>query len=142
MRLWLTIAATDRLIYIDSSALVKLAVREPETAALRSFLDERMPELVSSALAVVEVLRAARLAAPDGTGARRARTQLDETRLVDLDRELLETAVSWTSARVRALDAIHLASALRVQAPSMIVYDLRLAEAAATAGLEVLSPGV
>lgn len=141
MRLWLTIAATDRLVYADSSALVKLAVHEPESIALRSFLDERRPGLVSSALALVEVMRAARLAAPDGSGARRARAQLDETRLVHVDRELLEAAVSWTSVRVRALDAIHLASALRVQASEMLVYDRRLAEAAAAAGLEVLSPG-
>ena len=120
---------------------MKLTVREPETAALRAFLDQRTPELVTSALAVVEVMRAARVAAPDGTGAQRARDRLDQTRLVDVDRELLEAAVSWTSARVRALDAIHLASALRVRAQQMLVYDRRLAEAAAAAGLEVLSPG-
>lgn len=71
----------------------------------------------------------------------RARQELDATELLDVDRELLETAVSWTSARVRSLDAIHLASALRVGAREMLVYDRRLAEAAAAAGLEVLSPG-
>jgi predicted nucleic acid-binding protein len=42
---------------------------------------------------------------------------------------------------VRALDAIHLASALRVGAREMLVYDRRLAEAASAAGLQVLSPG-
>lgn len=86
-------------------------------------------------------MRAARLAAPEGAGAQRARTRLDQTYLVDLDRELLEAAVSWTSASVRALDAIHLASALSIDAREMLVYDRRLAEAAAAAGLEVLSPG-
>ena len=120
---------------------MKLVVREPETAALRAFLDGRVPQLATSALAVVEVMRAARIAAPDGTGARLARSRLDQTYLVDVDRELLEAAVSWTSARVRALDAIHLASALRVGAREVLVYDRRLAEAAVAAGLEVLSPG-
>lgn len=66
---------------------------------------------------------------------------LDEADLVDVDRELLDAAVAWTSARVRSVDAIHLASALRVGARQMLVYDRRLAEAAEAAGLEVLSPG-
>lgn len=54
---------------------------------------------------------------------------------------LLDEAVSFTSAAVRTLDAIHLASALRARARSMLVYDRRLAEAAEAAGIEVLSPG-
>jgi hypothetical protein len=74
-------------------------------------------------------------------GARRARARLDEADLIDLDRELLEAAISWTSVPVRSIDAVHLASALRVGVSEMLVYDSRLAEAAAAAGLEVLSPG-
>lgn len=116
-------------------------VREPETASLRTFLDGRRAQLATSTIAVVEVMRAARLAAPEGAGTQRARTRLDQTYLVDLDRDLLEAAVSWTTAHVRTLDAIHLASALRIGAREMLVYDRRLAEAAAAAGLEVLSPG-
>jgi predicted nucleic acid-binding protein len=83
-----------------------------------------------------------RIADPGGDGAARARALLDGLELVELDRDLLEHAVSYTSARVRSLDAIHLASALRVGARQMLVYDRRLAEAAAGAGLEVLSPGL
>lgn len=120
---------------------MKLVVREQETASLRAFLDHRTPQLATSAIAVVELMRAARVAAPGGPGARRARARLDQTYLVDVDRDLLESAVSWTSAGVRALDAIHLASAVRVGAREILVYDRRLAEAAAAAGLEVLSPG-
>ena len=44
-------------IYLDSSAIVKLAVREPESLALRRYLRRRAP-VVSSALARTEVLRA------------------------------------------------------------------------------------
>ncbi len=66
---------------------------------------------------------------------------LDGVEIVELDRSLLEAAVSYTSTRIRSLDAIHLASAVRVGARQMLVYDRRLAEAAAAAGLEVLSPG-
>src|SRR5271165_5338521 len=43
--------------YLDSSAIVKLAIREPESDALRRYLRRRRP-LLSSALARTEVLRA------------------------------------------------------------------------------------
>ena len=120
---------------------MKLVVEEQETSALRSFIESRDPLLSSSALSLVEVLRAVRVAGLGGEGARRAREELDEADIVEVDRELLETAVSWTSAQVRSHDAIHLASALRVGAREMLVYDRRLAEAAESAGLEVISPG-
>lgn len=137
----LTTAATELRIYVDASALVKLVVDEPESPALRRFVESNRPRLATSELAIVELLRAVRVAAAGADGLRRAREELDATELVDVDLNLLETAVSWTSARVRSLDAIHLVSALRVGAREMLVYDRRLAEAAAAAGLEVLSPG-
>ena len=120
---------------------MKLLVSEPETAALAEFLNRRRSSLATSALAVVEVLRAVRIAEPGPASVRRARRRLDETLLVDVTGDLLDEAVSYTSVRVRALDALHLASALRVGAREMLVYDRRLAEAAAAAGLEVVSPG-
>jgi predicted nucleic acid-binding protein len=120
---------------------VKLVVDEPESTALRSFVESTRPRLATSELAIVELLRAVRVAVAGADGIRRARQEFDVTELLEVDRELLETAVSWTSARVRSLDAIHLASALRVGASEMLVYDRRLAEAAAAAGLDVLSPG-
>ena len=97
--------------------------------------------MISSALSLVEVQRGARIADVTGSGAQRARAVLDGLEIVDLERSLLEEAVSYSSARVRSLDAIHLASAVRVGARRMLVYDRRLAEAAAAAGLEVLNPG-
>lgn len=120
---------------------MKLVVRERETPALHAFLNLRTPQLVTSAIAVVEVLRAVRLAGPGTVGVRRAVARLDEMHLVDLNRDILDDAVSFTSAQVRSLDAIHLASAMRIGARRMLVYDRRLAEAAAAAGLEVLQPG-
>ena len=49
--------SAERATYLDSSAIVKLAVAEPESAALRRYLRRRRP-LVSSALARAEVARA------------------------------------------------------------------------------------
>lgn len=133
---------TEPPLYADASALVKLLVREPESEALLELLNRRRFRLATSALAVVEVLRAVRLAEPGAAGMRRAYERLDQSHLVDVSRAVLDDAVSFTSARVRALDAIHLVSALRVGAREMLVYDRRLAEAAGAAGLEVLAPGV
>ena len=117
-------------------------VREPETAALQAFLNRRKPQLVTSAIAVVEVLRAIRLGRPGPAGIQLALARLDQTHLVDVNRDLLDDAVSFTSAQVRSLDGIHLASAFRIGTRQILVYDRRLAEAAASAGLEVLSPGM
>ncbi|MBA3246303.1 MAG: type II toxin-antitoxin system VapC family toxin [Actinobacteria bacterium] len=133
-------AATD-LVYADSSALVKLAVDEQETEALRAYVDRATFELISSVLAIVEVQRGIRLA-DLRTPVRTAHDVLDRVLLIDLDRGLLHDAVSFTSSRVRSLDAIHLVSARRSGARQMLVYDRRLAEAASAAGLEVLQPGV
>ena len=100
------------------------------------------PHLASSALAVVEVLRAVRIADRSGVATARARIRLEETLLVDVDRELLDEAVTFTSAQVRSLDAIHLASAVRVGAKQMLVYDRRLAAGAEAVGIEILQPGL
>ena len=116
-------------------------MQEPESDALSRFVTETKPQLASSALAVVELLRAVRIADRSGVGTVRTRIRLDETLLIEVDRDLLDDAVTFTSAHVRSLDAIHLASAVRVGAKQMIVYDRRLGEVAEAAGIEVLQPG-
>jgi predicted nucleic acid-binding protein len=118
---------------------VKLAVRERETQALHAYL-EVDPLLVCSAVAIVEVQRGARIADPRA-GAQKARSVLERVALLDVDRALLEEAVSFSSAHVRSLDAIHVATAVRAGTTTMLVYDRRLAEAAEAAGIETLAPG-
>ena len=100
--------SADPVVYLDSSALVKLVVREPESAALRSYL-RSTPNRVSSTLARVEVLRAV---LPQGAGARiRARQVLERTSLLALDDTLLDAAGSLDLPGLRSVDAIHLAAA-------------------------------
>ncbi|CAN5792047.1 hypothetical protein BH18ACT13_BH18ACT13_19160 [soil metagenome] len=99
---------------------------ESETPALQAYLAHAEPVLTSSTLSIVEVLRACRVADPRD-GARRGRALLERVTLLDLDRELLDESVTYTSAQVRSLDAIHLATATRIDARQMLVYDLRLA---------------
>ena len=126
--------------YLDASAIAKLVVLEPETAALeRDLLNRR--GLLSSRLAATELRRAARRA-----GRRRILQQVDEVLdtlvLVDVSTEILDRAGRLAPPELRTLDAIHLATAtsLGIRDLEFITYDTRLASAARTAGLVVVRP--
>lgn len=131
---------SDRLRYLDASALVKLVVAEPESDPLARWLGPE-PRIVSSEIAISEVVRAVRLADSRTEVADRARRRLEETTLVELDRDLLERAATVGPPRLRTLDAIHLATALAVDPDELVAYDRRLLDAAAEAGLTIASPG-
>ena len=129
----------ERAIYLDSSAIVKLAVREPESAALRRYLRGRGP-LVSSALARTEVTRAL---LPFGEVAvRRGRDVLGRIDLARVNDRVLSAAGTLLPADVRSLDAIHLATAqeLGSDLARIVTYDDRMAAAARALGLTVSSP--
>ena len=127
------------MVYLDSSALVKLVIAEDESAALRRYL-RRHDARASCALARVEVLRAVR---PHGSAAlMRARRLLRRIDLVQLDDELLDDAARLDPGILRSLDAIHLAAA-RVfgdELTAVVTYDDRMAEAAVRAELPVEAP--
>ena len=125
--------------YLDSSAIVKLAVREPESLALRRYLRRRQP-LISSALARTEVLRAL---LPAGDGAvTRGRSVLRRIDLVRVSDRILDAAGLLAPAELRSLDAIHLATAqaLGDELRSLVTYDDRMVAAAARLGHRVVQP--
>ena len=129
------------MIYLDSAAIVKLVHAETETQALRDWLDERAETgWTSSVLAEIESSRALARHAP--AAVTRLHPVLDLIDLVDLDAGIRILAQTVKPATVRSLDAIHLATALRIRAQltSFITYDKRLADAAQTAGLPVDMP--
>lgn len=130
------------MIYLDSSALVKLVVTEAETGALEPWLADTDQPLASSALARVEVVRASRsIEAALTDRAERLCWGID---LVPLDPDLLREAALLAPATLRSLDAIHLASALRLAEAGpveVVAYDRRLLEAARAVGLATVSPG-
>ncbi len=129
------------LVYLDSSALVKLVVREPESPALLRLLREHR-ERVSSALALTEVVRALRRAGFGRREGRRAREVLGAVALVDADRGTLSAAAALEPPMLRTLDAIHLATALALgeELAALVTYDRRLTEAARRAHVRVLAP--
>ncbi len=126
-------------VYLDSSAIVKLAVREPGSDALRKHLRRRRP-WVSSALARTEVLRSLRASGEDAVAAGRA--VLARCDLVRVNDRVLNLAGTMNPVELRSLDAIHLATAerLRDEISEIVAYDQRMADAARQLGHRVISP--
>jgi len=125
--------------YLDSSALVKLVIEEPESRALRAHLRRRRT-LVSSALARTEVLRALLLEGDEGIA--RGRAVLGRVELIRVNDRFLNAAGLLQPPHVRSLDAIHLATArhLGSDLSEVISYDEKMVEAAKGLGLKTASP--
>lgn len=129
------------MIYLDSAAVVKLVHAESESQALRDWLDERANiGWTSSVLAEIESSRALARYAPEAIT--RLHPVLDLIDLVELDAGIRITAQTLKPVTVRSLDAIHLATALRIRSrlTSFVTYDKRLADAAQACGLAVDMP--
>lgn len=131
--------SAERAIYLDSSALVKLAVREPESGALRRYLRRRRP-LVSSSVARTEVARALLPLGPDAI--RRGQDVLARVDLVRVNDRVLNAAGALLPEELRSLDAIHLATAQQLGADlaRIVTYDERMATAAKELGFAVSAP--
>ena len=130
------------MIYLDSSALVKLALTEPESAALATWLAERADQpLVSSALHRAEVPRAVWLAEPGALP--RSYRLIRRIAKVALTADVLDNSATLPPQALSPAHAIHLASALalRDELTAFVAYDEDLLAAAADAGLPVVSPG-
>ena len=125
--------------YLDSSAIVKLAVREQESDALRRHLGRRRP-LISSALARTEVLRA--LLPGGGAALSAGRRALAHVDLVRVNNRVLGTAGELLPLEVRSLDAVHLATAQHLGSDlhHLVTYDDRMAEAARLLGIRTATP--
>lgn len=125
--------------YLDSSAIVKLAVDEPESAALRRHLRRQRP-LLSSALARTEVLRA--LLDEGEEGLSRGRVVLGRINLIRVNDRVLNAAGTLLPAELRSLDAIHLATALQLgdDVRQLVSYDDRMIAAARQLGMRTATP--
>jgi uncharacterized protein len=127
-------------LYVDSSALVKLVIEEPESIALEAYL-HRDAVLATSRIALVEVPRATALANPSEEVRKETARLLQACLLVAVSDRVLRDAAAITSRDVRTLDAIHLATALYVEAEELIAYDRRLLTASEARGVTAVAPG-
>lgn len=132
--------------YLDSSALTKRSIEEAESDSLDFELERRAAigePLVASSLAWVEVTRSLRrrLDLEDPAMV----VQLVEIALSGIGEFVVDEAVISLARRLgpstlRSLDAIHLATAVLVEADVVIAYDERMLEAASELGFATLSP--
>ncbi len=133
------------MIYLDSSAVVKLVRREPGTAELVAWLSARPADSLASS-ALVEVPRALRRHAPEALGA--VTDVLARLYRLEIDATIRSIAGGYVDGLLRSLDAIHLASAQTLAESSsdglagFVAYDRRLNDAAAALGLPVVDPAV
>lgn len=125
--------------FLDSSALVKTVVEEPESGAVREWLRDK-DVLVACELVRVEVVRAVRLHDPDAVAD--ARRRLSTLSMIRVDRALYDAAAGLDPPLLRSLDALHLAAALSVGSAlsGMVTYDVRMAGAARGLGFRVEAP--
>lgn len=132
------------LLYADTSALVKLAVTEAETAAVREEL-AHWSGVVTSVLTEIELARAVARARE------RDAMALDEFAVWTITASLVEIELSATIRRaaaglqpsaVRSLDAIHIATALSLgeDLGGVLTYDRRTPDALADRGVAVVAP--
>ncbi|MGH9412380.1 MAG: type II toxin-antitoxin system VapC family toxin [Terriglobales bacterium] len=130
------------LLYLETSALGKLAMPERETRALMGFL-AGATAVVTSALTAVELTRLLlRQPSESMTAWRRCSEILADIAQLALDPATLTRAATLPPPRLRSLDALHLASALSLpDCAGMVTYDRRMIEAAAYHGMQVWSPG-
>jgi predicted nucleic acid-binding protein len=132
------------VIYLETSALVKLIRIEDESDDLGDWLDEHTEiRWITSALTEVELPRAIRAVAQEGLPSVPAvLARLDR---FEIDPIIRSTAAAYPNPALRSLDAIHLATAQTAAATApltaLVTYDSRLSQAADSLGITVLAPG-
>lgn len=133
------------MIYLDTSALTKLLIAEPETAELQIWLTTRIGQgeaAATSALGRVELMRTVARYGETGQSDR-ARYLLDGLDLLPLTEPVMTLAESIGPATLRSLDAIHLAAAahFKQELSAFVTYDHRLVSGCREIGLASASPG-
>ena len=144
------------MIYLDSCALVKLVLAEPETPALQARLAGHDTELVTSELALTEVIRVVRRSCYDAQRRLRVDKEILDRRLTttgdllgEIDHVVVDTDTFLRAGmfaddpHLGSLDALHLVCALElgVALAAFVTYDKTLANAATRLGMPVEQPG-
>lgn len=139
-------------IYLDSSALAKLYVPEPESDRLDGFLRDRQ-DLMISELAVTEVLSAVARRKREGILSDAQALEIRDALMADAEggsfsrldlsplihREAERLHLGTSSVSIRTLDALHVALALSGAATHLITFDHRMRAAATQAGLRAIA---
>jgi len=126
-------------VYLDTSALGRVLLAEPDATAIRSVLDQHN-DWWSSELLVVELRRFAtreNLVDP-------AEKLLKEIDLLSVDSDTLQRASRVEPSEVRSLDAIHLDAAIHLKEQgkigSVLTYDHQLQAGCRHHDLKIAAP--
>ena len=130
---------TRSTVYVDTSAFVRVMLEEPDKKAIQRAL-ARFDQSVASRLLRIELRRVGRRE----DSLEEADRILDRVLLIPLDEDVLTAAETISPTTVGTLDAIHLATAVRLanagELDALMTYDKRLADGAREHGITVLSP--
>lgn len=128
------------MIYLHTSALLKLVREEEHSDAFRTYLTQRPDPAVSSVLLAIETRRAVQRNTPELLP--RADLVLGRVNLVGLNDAVVESAGRLPDPGLRSLDAIHVATALLLgdEVSVLVAYDKRMVAAAEAQGLPVATP--
>ncbi len=136
-----------RVVYLDTSAAIKLVRPEVHSSSLSRWLGDRGGSAtLSSVLIEIESLRATRRSAPERTA--RAAAVLRGVGVVTLSPSVIARVTAYADPLLRSLDAVHLATAEHVMThtgtalEAFVTYDERLLAAARSVGLPVVAPGI
>ncbi len=127
-----------RRCYFDASAAAKLLVQEAESADVMRWADDEDLEAVSSLLMETELRR---MAERRGLTQESVSAVLRKFALFEIPPWEYRAAGLIPGDDLRTLDALHVASAIRVEADVLVTYDARMRDAAAAMGLAVVQPG-
>jgi hypothetical protein len=127
------------LIYLDTSALLKLVIPEEHSDALTDFVEDRV-DFVSSTLLAVEARRGVLRRAPRTLP--RVDVLLTGVDMIGLTPAVVDTASRLPDPLLRPLDAVHVATALLLgpDVDVLVSYDSRMLAAAEAYGLPTACP--
>ena len=128
------------MIVVDTSALGKLLVAEAESTALRDLLARRSRAGEEFAISTIAITELRRLAIRLDISSERIEPIVSQFRVLRLTESVLQLAGRLPARHLGTLDAIHIATALAVEATELITYDLRQADAAEHEGVLPLAP--
>ncbi|MCW2987052.1 MAG: Ribonuclease VapC46 [Conexibacter sp.] len=135
----------EGVLYADTSALVKLVVREAESDAIEAEVS-RWDLIATSDIAAIELPRATARARADGrAGVADGRIVLEVLAaliIVPMTDDVRALAATLEPVELRTLDAIHLGCALALgdDLAGVLTYDHRMADAARARGVSVVAP--
>ncbi|GLI27721.1 ribonuclease VapC [Agromyces rhizosphaerae] len=130
------------IVAVDTSALAKLLVEEAESATLREHLAQRDAAGDTIAISTIAVTELRRLAIRLDIEPDHVEPVLRPFRVIRLTEGILQLAGRLAHRHLGTLDAIHIATALSIEAQALITFDTRQTDAARLEGLAVEAPGV